>query len=46
MTVKEIIKLANLQKEVAAATSSESVIAIQNWTPERQYLEIESEYCK
>lgn len=31
MTAKEIIKLASLQKEVAAATSSESVIAIQNW---------------
>lgn len=31
MTAKEIIKLANLQKSVAAATSSESVIAIQNW---------------
>ena len=31
MTVKEIIKLANLQKEVASATSHESVIAIQNW---------------
>lgn len=28
MTVKEIIELANLQKTVAAATSSESVIAI------------------
>ena len=31
MTAKEIIKLANLQKEVASATSHESVIAIQNW---------------
>lgn len=31
MTVKEIIELAKLQKAVAAATSSESVIAIQNW---------------
>jgi hypothetical protein len=31
MTAKEIIELANLQKSVAAATSSESVIAIQSW---------------
>lgn len=31
MTVKEIIELANLQKAVAAATSSESVIAIASW---------------
>ena len=31
MTAKEIIKLANLQKSVAAATSSESVIAIEDW---------------
>ena len=31
MTVKEIIELANLQKTVAAATSSESVIAIASW---------------
>lgn len=31
MTAKEIIELANLQKSVAAATSSESVIAIQKW---------------
>jgi len=31
MTAKEIIKLANLQKEVASATSHESVIAIASW---------------
>lgn len=31
MTAKEIIKLANLQKEVASATSHESVIAIEYW---------------
>jgi len=31
MTVKEIIKIANLQKEVASATSHESVIAIASW---------------
>ena len=31
MTVKEIIELANLQKSVAAATSSESVISIEPW---------------
>ena len=31
MTAKEIIKLANLQKSVAVATSSESVIAIEDW---------------
>ena len=31
MTVKEIIELANLQKAVVAATSSESVIAIASW---------------
>jgi len=31
MTAKEIIKLANLQKEVASATSHESVIAIESW---------------
>ena len=31
MTTKEIIELANLQKKVAAATSSESVVAIEPW---------------
>ena len=31
MTAKEIIKLANLQKVVASATSHESVIAIASW---------------
>ena len=31
MTAKEIIKLANLQKEVASTTSHEGVIAIESW---------------
>ena len=31
MTAKEIMKLANLQKEVASATSHENVIAIASW---------------